>query len=66
MKKYQLLIVTVTYKPNVEELALFVKSFRKYNDLGDNVPVLLFYFPYLTSFHIILRIIFYKTLKNLF
>ena len=36
------------------------------NDLSDNVPVLLFYFPYLTSFHIILRIIFYKTLKNLF
>jgi len=41
MKKYQLLIVTVTYKPNVEELALFVKSFRKYNDLGDNAKLII-------------------------
>lgn len=41
MKKYQLLIVTVTYKPNIEELSLFVMSLRKYNDLSDNAKLII-------------------------
>lgn len=47
MQKYRLLVVTVTYKPNVTELKLFIDSFYRYNDLGtdahliivDNSPV---------------------------
>lgn len=35
MKTIELSVVTVTYKPNIEELLLFVKSFYKHNDLGE-------------------------------
>ena len=34
MKKYTLLLVTVTYKPDLDQLDLFIQSFYKYNDLG--------------------------------
>ena len=35
MYKNKLLIVTVTYNPDIEELDLFIQSFFKYNDLDD-------------------------------
>lgn len=41
MKKYQLLVVTVTYNPDIEELILFIISFRRYNDLGDNAKLII-------------------------
>lgn len=37
--KYRLLVVTVTYKPNEEELMLCLDSLLKYNDLGDGMKV---------------------------
>ena len=45
--KYKLLVVTVTYKPEISELYDFIDSFEQYNDLGevaklvvvDNSPV---------------------------
>lgn len=38
--KYKLLVVTVTYKSNLEELELFVNSFKKYNDIGDSAKLI--------------------------
>lgn len=35
MYKNKLVIVTVTYNPDIEELDLFIQSFFKYNDLDD-------------------------------
>ena len=40
MKK-KLLVVTVTYKPNVEELKLFVDSFYRFNDLDDEAQLVI-------------------------
>lgn len=34
--KYKLLTVTVTYKPNIQTLYDFIKSYTIYNDLGDD------------------------------
>ena len=41
MKKYKLVIITVTYNPNVKELNLFINSYYKYNDLGDNAKLII-------------------------
>lgn len=38
---YTLSVVTVTYKPNTEELALFIDSFHKYNDLGEEAHLII-------------------------
>lgn len=37
--RYKLLVVTVAYKPIVQELYDFIDSFYKYNDLGDAVKL---------------------------
>ena len=34
MNKVTLSVVTVTYKPDLAELKLFIDSFYRYNDLG--------------------------------
>lgn len=41
MTQYKLLIITVTYKPNVKELTLFIDSYYKYNDLGNNSKLII-------------------------
>ncbi|WP_455664894.1 glycosyltransferase [Phocaeicola sp.] len=41
MKKYKLVIITVTYNPNVKELNLFIDSYHKYNDLGDKAKLII-------------------------
>ena len=41
MKKYKLLIVTVTYKPDKKELPLFLNSYHRYNDLGDKAKLII-------------------------
>lgn len=38
--KYKLVVVTVTYKPDKEEFRLFLDSFIKYNDLGDEARLI--------------------------
>lgn len=40
MKK-KLLVVTVTYKPNVEELKLFINSFYRFNDLDNEAQLVI-------------------------
>ena len=47
--KYKLLVVTVTYKSNLEELELFVNSFKKYNDIGDRLWIIILNKPLLTN-----------------
>lgn len=32
--KYELLVVTVTYKPEISDLIKFIDSYERYNDLG--------------------------------
>lgn len=39
--KYKLLVVTVTYKPDILELCAFVDSFIKYNDLGQQAKLII-------------------------
>lgn len=39
--KYKLTVVTVTYKPNEDELRLFLESYRRYNDLGDDAKMII-------------------------
>lgn len=39
MKKVKLLIVTVTYKSNVNEFSQFVDSFERNNDIGENAKM---------------------------
>lgn len=36
---YKLLVVTVTYKPNVQELYDYIDSFTRYNDLGESAKL---------------------------
>lgn len=40
-EKVKLSVVTVTYKPAIEELILFIDSFYKYNDLGDEAKLII-------------------------
>lgn len=37
----KLSVVTVTYKSNIEELDLFIKSFFKYNDIGNSASLII-------------------------
>lgn len=39
--KYKLIVVTVTYKPNVTEVYDFLNSFMKYNDLGEQAKLVI-------------------------
>lgn len=39
--RFRLVVVTVTYKPILEELSAFANSFLKYNDLGDAVKLVI-------------------------
>lgn len=39
--KYKLLVVTVTYKPDYEELSTYVDSFFKFNDLGEEAKLVI-------------------------
>lgn len=41
MNKYKLLVITVTYNPNIEELRLFINSYHKYNDLYDKAKLII-------------------------
>lgn len=41
MKIYKLLVITVTYKPNKEELRQFIESFIKYNDLYEEAKLII-------------------------
>lgn len=40
-QKIKLSVVTVTYKPNQEELKLFIESFYKFNDLGNDAKLII-------------------------
>lgn len=40
-QKNKLSVVTVTYKPNVKELILFIDSFYKFNDLGEDAHLII-------------------------
>lgn len=40
-KKIELSVVTVTYKPNIKELILFIESFYKFNDLGEEAQLVI-------------------------
>lgn len=39
--KYRLVVITVTYKPDLTELKAFIDSFYKYNDLGDEAKLII-------------------------
>lgn len=40
-KKIKLSVVTVTYKPNIKDLTLFIESFYKFNDLGEEAQLII-------------------------
>lgn len=40
-QRIKLSVVTVTYKPNIEELILFINSFYKYNDLNEEARLII-------------------------
>lgn len=39
--KYELLVVTVTYKPEISELIKFIDSYKRYNDLGKSAKLVI-------------------------